>query len=155
MPRTLFISYLLLIKDRGFPYDEFIYLSILYLNKKRGFGVVTCISTFVPILYHIYKRLSSDLNTFFKNYLYYFLLLIKERGCGVNKLYINSITLLLIKERGFRDHTLSISLLIKERGCGVAKLYLILLLIKDRGNGGGKLLLFLLLIKERGFPLFQ
>ena len=52
---------------------EFIYLSILYLNKKRGFGVVTCVSTFVPILYHIYKHLSSDLNIYFKNYLYYFL----------------------------------------------------------------------------------
>ena len=67
------VSFLLLIIDRGFPYDEFIYLSILYLNKKRGFGVVTCVSTFVPILYHIYKRLSSDLNIYFKNYLYYFL----------------------------------------------------------------------------------
>ena len=86
MPRTLFIS--LLIMERGFgdhtlyffthkgegiSLSEFIYLSILYLNKKRGFGVATCISTFVPILYHIYKHLSSDLNTYFKNYLYYFL----------------------------------------------------------------------------------
>ena len=44
---------------------EFIYLSILYLNKKRGYGVATCISNFVPLLYHIYKHLSIDLNTLF------------------------------------------------------------------------------------------
>ena len=88
MPSNRLVSISLLIKERGFRdhtlyslthkrqgkcLSEFIYLSILYLNKKRGFGVATCISTFVPLLYHIYKRLSSDLNIFFKNYLYYFL----------------------------------------------------------------------------------
>ena len=56
-----------------------IYLSyILYLNKKRGFGVATCISTFVPILYHIYKHLSTNLNTYFK--IIFYLLTHKRRG---------------------------------------------------------------------------
>ena len=74
---------------------EFIYLSILYLNKKRGFPVVTCLSTFVPILYHIKIILSNDFNTYFKIILY-FLLLIKDRGFPPHIIYF-----LLIKDRGF------------------------------------------------------
>lgn len=67
--RTLSFSYSL---KTGEMVTEFIYLSILYLNKKKGNGVVTCISTFVPILYHIYKRLSTDFNIYFK-IIFYFL----------------------------------------------------------------------------------
>ena len=51
---------------------EFIYLSILYLNKKMGNGVNTCLSTFVPILYHIKIILSNDFNTTLKKKLFLF-----------------------------------------------------------------------------------
>ena len=69
---TLFIS--LLIKDRGNGAFQFIYLSYLYLNKNGGFGVATCIPNSVPILYHTYKHLSTDLNTYFKIIYNYFIL---------------------------------------------------------------------------------
>lgn len=55
---------------------QFIYLSYLYLNKNRGFGVVTCVSIIVPILYHTYKHLSTDLNTYFKIIYNYFILIL-------------------------------------------------------------------------------
>ena len=120
MPLNRLVSFLLLIMERGngcyalyslthkgegICLSEFIYLSILYLNKKRGFGVATCISTFVPILYHIYKRLSSDLNTYFKIIFYFF----THKGEGKWCIPI-----------------ISYSLLIKERGNGVFQLSLIL-----------------------------
>ena len=86
MPRTLFISllimergngcyalFLLLIMERGFPYPN-LFIFLFSISIKKGDLVLPLVyQLFVPILYHIYKRLSNDLNIYFKNYLYYFL----------------------------------------------------------------------------------
>ena len=51
-----------------------LFISLFSISIKKGDLVLPPVYQLsVPILYHIYKRLSSDLNTFFKNYLYYFL----------------------------------------------------------------------------------
>ena len=74
----------------------------------------------VPILYHIYKQLSSDLNTYFKIIYNYFLYSLK-RGDFPRTLFIS----LLIKERGNGCYALFL-LLIKERRCGYPNLFIFL-----------------------------
>ena len=76
----------------GYP-NLFLFLFSISI-RKGDFLLPLVYQLSVPILYHIYKSLSSDLNTFFKNYLYYFLYSL-WRGD-----FLYSI-LLLIKERGF------------------------------------------------------
>ena len=102
------ISFLLLIKERGFPYPN-LFIFLFSISIRKGDMVSTsCISTFVPLLYHIYKHLSSDLNTYFKIIYNYFILYSIRRG---EMVYSNYSYLLLIKERGFPYDNYSLSTL--------------------------------------------
>ena len=90
MPRTLFISLLIIIIGYSVRTSLF-----LLLIKERGQGANIVYQLFVPILYHIYKHLSSDFNTYFKIILYFFTH--KREGKWLLNYFL---FLLLIKERG-------------------------------------------------------
>ena len=67
-------SYSLFIKDRGNAYPN-LFIFLFSISIKKGDLVVAPVYQLsVPILYHIYKHLSSDLNTYFKIIYNYFIL---------------------------------------------------------------------------------